>query len=111
MICVDATGNRIRKLPNELSRCNIKTLSQWIPGHRGILGNEEADKAAGEASLMTQEQCPIDFETTKCAIKRKVSSEWLESAQKQPIFFNKVTDGAPLELPNELTRQEKTSPI
>ena len=80
----DATGNRIWELLNELSRCYIKIFFQWISGFRTpwnwIPGNEEADKAAGEASLMAQEQCPIDFETTKCAIKRKVSSEWLESA-------------------------------
>ena len=105
----NAIGSNIWELLNEISRCNIKILFQWIPGHRGIPGNEEADMAAGEASLMAQEQCPIDFQTTKCAVKRKISSEWLESAAREPLFFNKVTDGAPLELPNELTRQEETT--
>ena len=78
----NAIGSKIWELLNEISRCNIKISFQWIPGHRGIPGNEEADMAAGEASLMAQEQCPIDFQTTKCAVKRKISSEWLESAIK-----------------------------
>ena len=103
----DPIGSRIWDLLSEISHRNIKVTFQWIPGHKGIPGNEEADKAAGEASLLPQDQCPIDFQTTKCAVKRLVSEQWAERAKKEDLYFNKVTGGTPKQLPTELDRQEE----
>ena len=103
----DPIGSRIWDLLSEISHRNIKVTFQWIPGHKGIPGNEEADKAAGEASLLPQDQCPIDFQTTKCAVKRLVSEQWAERAKKEDLYFNKVTGVTPKQLPTELDRQEE----
>ena len=58
-------GGNIWRLINELCEKSLKIVFQWIPGHKGIPGNEEADKIAGEASKLPQEEIPLSFETVK----------------------------------------------
>ena len=47
-----------------LSSCSATITIQWVPGHAGIPGNEEADRAAKEAAQM---QGPHKPTTYKCA--------------------------------------------
>lgn len=79
------TGNTIWRLINHICEKSLKIIFQWIPGHKGIDGNEEADKAAGEASKLLQDQVPVNFETIKAFLKRRAREDWLDSVKKQDL--------------------------
>ncbi|GLV40048.1 hypothetical protein CBL_02933 [Carabus blaptoides fortunei] len=49
----------------------------WIPSHRSIKGNEEADEAAKcGTTLETASNTPIPTEDLKSIIKSKIKEEW-----------------------------------
>ena len=79
---------------------------QWVPGHRDIAGNEEADKAAGEACKLEQGDIPVDYDTVKAALKRHTKEEWLVDGDLTNTFHYKVTKGLPKKLPT-MTREEE----
>ena len=101
------TGNNIWRLINEICEKSIKIIFQWIPGHKGIEGNEEADKAAGDATNLPQEEVPINFETVKAYLKRCLRDEWLARVQKQDLFYNKVTAARPKPIPKDIDRAKE----
>ena len=43
---------------------------QWVPGHAGLSGNEQADSEANKGRYEDQADIPIDFQTSKGAINR-----------------------------------------
>ncbi len=63
-------GNKIWSHIKQLNEQSTKLVFQWIPWHKGIPGNEAADKAAGEATTLPQEQVPVNFETAKTRLKQ-----------------------------------------
>ena len=66
----------------------------------------EADKAAGEANTLPQNEVPIDFATIKAALTRKTWDEWIESDELKSTLSYKITSGRPKGTAN-LSREEE----
>ena len=45
----------------ELSACGTAVYLQWVPGHAGLNGNEDAGRLAGEAAVADQPDVPINL--------------------------------------------------
>ena len=77
----------------QLSKKKVHTRLCWVPGHVGILGNEQADEKAKQATLLerisTQELPPSDI---KSAIKTKVYKQWKEEWRRTTIQKVKVKE-------------------
>jgi len=102
-------GGNIWRLINALCEKSLDIIFQWIPGHKGIPGNEEADKIAGEASKLPQEEIPLCLETVKAYLKRHTRDEWINGVREQDLFFNKVTDTRPKSIPKDVTRKDEVT--
>ena len=64
------------------NRLNMKMNFQWCPSHVDIEFNERADVLAKQGTQLDQTNSPIDFQTTKKYIQRKLRHDW-EFSQKR----------------------------
>ena len=67
--------HEIRELRGRLIKTAARITVQWIPGHKGIAGNELADKVAKEATALETEPTPITFGSAKAKIKAEVKDD------------------------------------
>ena len=56
-------------VPSHLHRLSVKL--QWVPAHRGIRGNEMAERLAKEGSKMDQPPVHLSFQESKALIKNR----------------------------------------
>jgi ribonuclease HI len=74
--CVKIWGSLLR-----LSARGVRVILQYVPGHCGVEGNEQADIAAKEGSQEPQDGIPVSYKAAKALIKRTVRAEWLASGE------------------------------
>jgi ribonuclease HI len=70
---------KIHKIMDELTDDNREITVKWIPSHKGIIGNEKADKAAKTATNANIITIPnITKLDAKLIIKHKITNLWNE---------------------------------
>ncbi len=105
---LNVIGQNIWSLLQKLCEQQIKAVFQWVPGHRGIPGNEAADKVAGERGKLDQSKVPIDLDTSKSFLNGHVVGKWRKALKDQDLFFNKATAGKPKQL-HSMTRADEVT--
>ena len=61
---------------NASHKHNINITLQWIPGHCGVFGNEQADALAKLGSSMPQPNTTTSFNTAKSLAKKYCKQAW-----------------------------------
>ena len=82
---------------------------QWIPRHKDIEGNEAADKAAKEATTLSQEDAALDFTTMKAAIKRHFKKIWSEAVLARVGIYSEAKICRPPAQLRNVNRKDETT--
>ena len=95
---------------NTSIKFNINITLQWIPGHCGIFGNEQADALAKLGSNMPQINKETSFNTAKSLAKKYSKQTWkAQWAQNDTgrTLYKFQTDPNPRDAINQLERKHQ----
>ncbi|GFX09384.1 putative RNA-directed DNA polymerase from transposon BS [Trichonephila clavipes] len=70
-------------LLRKLERKGFDIIFSWVPGHVGILGNEQADTAA--RSMSDHMQRPVCCQDLKTSTQNYIHRVWQESCDQQVL--------------------------
>jgi ribonuclease HI len=92
-----------------LKTANISLHLLWCPSHCGLWGNEEADRLAGEGSLLQQENIELTFDTAKAAIRRQLREKRTQTTHEllRDVYYDDKKKKINLQEDNKLSRQEQ----
>ena len=89
----------------------VKITLQWIPGHQGIKGNEQADVLAKHGASLPQPEVPVSYDTVTKMIRSNIKEEWLTDWSKNSTgrALHEFMDAPkPKDPINTLKRQEQS---
>jgi len=83
------------RLLNMLEGLCCEVVFQWVPGHCGLEGNDQADRAAKEATALQRadaERVPVTYQAAKALILREVRGRPPEHVRTRQVYTCRTGD-------------------
>ena len=96
---------------NLINKYDIKVALQWIPGHQGIKGNEEADALAKRGASQPQPEVQVTYDTVTKMIRANLKEEWLTDWTKNSTgrsLYEYMSTPRPKDPINALQRHDQS---